>query len=87
VTEPNLFSLSLSAFVAVLMLLSLVALVIKGLALVFRERQSAEAGEAMSVPVVPPPSQVDAPLVAALHAALAHSHPHHRIVRIEEASP
>jgi hypothetical protein len=100
VAEPNLVSLSLSAFVAVVVLLSVLALVIRGLAIVFRDAAAtAEAAATVTdagmrpggaPPVGAPPvgaPRLDAPLVAALQAALARSHPQHRIVRIEEESP
>jgi hypothetical protein len=103
VAEPNLVSLSLSAFVAVVVLLSVLALVIRGLAFVFRDAgATAEAATLLAdasarswasgapSPSSAPPGaapRLDAPLVAALHAALARSHPQHRIVRIEEESP
>jgi hypothetical protein len=67
-TEPNLALLSLSAFAAVLLLLSLLALVIHALALVFRERTPTS----------------DAALLAALHAVVQQQRPGYRITVVEE---
>jgi len=66
--EPNLVSLSLSAFVAVLLLLSLLALAIRALALLFRDRTT----------------EIDAALVAALQATVHQQLPGYRITRVEE---
>lgn len=66
--EPNLVSLSLSAFLAVLLLLSLLALAIRALAFLFRDRTTA----------------IDAALVAALHATVHQQRPGYRITRVEE---
>ena len=88
-TDPNLVTLSLSAFLAVLVVLSFLALVIRGLAFVFRERGPAATapGSAASPTAAAPAdahSTVDAALVAALQATLARQHPGHRVTRIEE---
>ena len=66
--EPNLVSLSLSAFLAVLLLLSLLALAIRALALLFRDRTT----------------EIDAALVAALQATVHQQLPGYRITRVEE---
>ncbi len=66
--EPNLVSLSLSAFVAVLLLLSLLALAIRALAFLFRDRTT----------------EIDAALVAALQATVHQQLPGYRITRVEE---
>jgi hypothetical protein len=66
--DPNLVSLSLSAFVAVLLLLSLLALVIAALARLFRER----------------PQHDEAALLAALQATVSQQLPGYRITRVEE---
>ena len=87
--DPNLVTLSLSAFLAVLIVLSVLALVIRGLTIVFHPSAAPpptpEAGggdaahEARS-------SVLDAALVAALEATLAQQHPGHRVTRIEEST-
>ncbi len=66
--DVNLVSLSLSAFLAVLVLLSLLALVIRALAYLFRERTV----------------QIDASLIAALQATVSQQLPEYRITRVEE---
>ncbi len=69
--EPNLVSLSLSAFAAVLILLSVLALVIRGLAYAFAERA---------------PSGADSALVAALQASVYQQLPGYRITKVEETT-
>ncbi len=66
--DPNLVSLSLSAFLAVLILLSFLALVIRVLGHVFREQSG----------------QIDASLVAALQATVQEQMPGYQITRVEE---
>jgi Na+-transporting methylmalonyl-CoA/oxaloacetate decarboxylase gamma subunit len=87
-TDPNLVTLSLSAFLAVLVVLSFLALVIRGLAFVFRERGPAATAAGAAAPTGAAPADahttVDAALVAALQATLARQHPGHRVTRIEE---
>lgn len=89
--EPNLVSLSLSAFVAVLVVLSFLAIAIRFLAFVFREREPAVAATAVTAPVHPTAaaegSGGDAALVAALHAVIARHRPDARVVRIDETTP
>jgi hypothetical protein len=69
--EPNLLSLSASAFAAVVGLLSLLAVAIRVLTAVFAVRPEA-------------PSHVDAATVGALGAALRHAAPGYHVTRIEE---
>jgi hypothetical protein len=71
VSEPGLLLICAVAFVAVALLLGVLAAVIKLLTVVFPER----AG----------PDETDAGLVAAIHAAAARAHPGHRITSIEES--
>ncbi len=78
--DPNLVSLSLSAFLAVIVVLSFLALVIRLLAFAFRERLAAPAPAATE-------GASDPALVAALHAALQWHRPGYRITRIDEAPP
>jgi Na+-transporting methylmalonyl-CoA/oxaloacetate decarboxylase gamma subunit len=69
--EPNLLTLSASAFAAVLLLLSLLALAVRALTAVFAPR--------------PPTARpVDAATVAALGVAVHHALPGYRLGRIEE---
>lgn len=81
--EPNLVSISLSAFMAVLVLLSFLALVIRGIAYLFQERSPAVA-----VLTTPEPSARagDPALLAALHAAARQRFPDHRITTVEETT-
>ena len=88
--EPNLVSLSLSAFLAVLVVLSFLAIAIRLLAFVFRERAATSAAPAH------PPADVaagvasdagDAALIAALHAVIARQRPGARVLRIDETTP
>jgi hypothetical protein len=67
--EPNLAWMSVSAFVAVLTLLSLLALAIRALTWLFREV---------------PAATIDAPLVAALEAAVRQARPGYGITHVEE---
>ena len=79
--EPNLVSISLSAFTAVLVLLSFLALVIRGIAYLFQERSAATVS-------APEPSARagDPALLAALHAATHQRFPGHRITTVEETT-
>ena len=94
--EPNLVSLSLSAFLAVLVVLSFLAIAIRLLAFVFRERAATSAAPAH------PPADVaagaagaagvasdagDAALIAALHAVIARQRPGARVLHIDETTP
>lgn len=79
--EPNLVSISLSAFTAVLVLLSFLALVIRGIAYLFQER-SLPAGTALT----PGARAGDPALLAALHAAAHQRFPDHRITTVEETT-
>lgn len=79
--DPNLITLSLSAFVAVLVVLSVLALVIRALAFVFRAPPVAARGPD---PAAATTSAGDAALVAAIHATLAQHRPGYRVTRIEE---
>jgi hypothetical protein len=72
-SEPNLLSLSVSAFAAVLLLLSLLALAIRALTMLFAVPPS-------------PTHRVDAAVVAALSSAVHHALPGYRVTRIEEES-
>ncbi|TVR92640.1 MAG: hypothetical protein EA416_06780 [Trueperaceae bacterium] len=78
-TDPNLFSLSFSAFLAVIVVLSVLALVIRFLAFAFRERLVAQAPAAAE-------GASDPALIAALHAALQWHRPGYRVTRIDETS-
>lgn len=78
--DPNLVSLSLSAFLAVMVVLSFLALVIRVLAFAFRVPVAAPAPAATEGPS-------DPALVAALHAALQSHRPGYRITRVDEAPP
>jgi hypothetical protein len=78
-TDPNLVSLSFSAFLAVIVVLSFLALVIRVLALAFREPLAAQAPAAAGA--------ADPALVAALHAALQWHEPGYRVTRIDETTP
>ncbi len=69
--EPNLLSLSASAFAAVVLLLSLLALAIRVLTAVFAVRPEATF-------------HVDAATVGALGAAVQRAVPGYHITRIEE---
>jgi hypothetical protein len=75
VTEPNLLVICATAFVAVILLLALLAGVIRVLTRLFPE--SAE----MAPPTEATP---DGPLVAAISAATAAAFPGHRVTRIED---
>lgn len=66
-TEPGLWSLSISAFAAVLVLLGALAGALRLLTAIFR----------------PPPAPADAAVLAALHVAIQRSFPGGRITRIE----
>jgi len=68
-TEPSLLVASLTAFIAVALLLSLLAGVIRLLTAVFPERET---------------HLDDGALIAAIHATAARAHPRSRITRIEE---
>jgi hypothetical protein len=67
-TEPNLLIVCVTAFVAVVLLLALLAGTIRLLMAVFPERLEGP----------------DAALLAAIHAAAAAVHPGTRVTRIEE---
>jgi Na+-transporting methylmalonyl-CoA/oxaloacetate decarboxylase gamma subunit len=91
--EPNLVSLTLSAFVAVLAVLSFLAVVIHVLAYVFRARSPAGAASAPAAttdrahaPRAAHGSEDDAALMAALHAVIARRRPGECIVRIDETT-
>lgn len=84
--EPNLVSLSMSAFLAVLVVLSFLALAIRGLAIVFRVRTVPSAEPERRPEPTVPEDAVDAALVAALHAVIARQRPDTRILRIEETT-
>jgi Na+-transporting methylmalonyl-CoA/oxaloacetate decarboxylase gamma subunit len=85
-SDPNLVTLSLSAFLAVLVVLSFLALVIRGLAFVFHERAPVATAGPTRTAAAPRDTHatVDAALVAALQATLVRRHPGHRITHIEE---
>ena len=85
--EPNLVSLSLSAFVAVVVVLSFLAIAIRLLAFVFRERGATSAPPAHRPGDVDTGTAGDAALVAALHAVIARQRPGARILRIDETTP
>jgi len=78
-TDPNLVSLSLSAFLAVIVVLSVLALVIRFLAFAFRDRRTVRTPAATE-------GAADPALVAALHAALQWHRPGYRVTRIDETS-
>lgn len=67
-TEPNLLIISVSAFLAVIILLSVLAGMIRLLTVLFPAESEAS----------------DATVVAAIHAAAAATHPGTRVTRIEE---
>ena len=81
--DPNLVTVSLSAFLAVLVVLALLALVIRALTLVFPGAPAPVATPAPRAPATGAGTG-DAALVAALHAALARHRPGQRITHIEE---
>lgn len=85
-TDPNLVSLSFSAFLAVLVVLSLLALAIRALALVFHERVPAPVAPSLE-PAASASTAGDPALVAALHAVIAQQRPGARIARIDETTP
>jgi hypothetical protein len=78
-TDPNLVSLSFSAFLAVIVVLSVLALVIRLLAFAFRERLALQTPASTA-------GATDPALVAALHAALQWHRPGYRVTRIDETS-
>jgi hypothetical protein len=72
-TEPDLLTVSASAFVAVLALLALLAGMIRLLTAVFPGEAFPGEGD-----------RTDAAVLAAIAAAAAHARPGHRITRVEE---
>ena len=85
--EPNLVSLSLSAFLAVIVVLSFLAVAIRFLAFVFREPASTTVAPAQRPADAAMDAAGDAALVAALHAVIARQRPGARILRIDETTP
>lgn len=71
--DSNLLTLSVSAFAAVLLLLSLLALAIRGLTLLFAHPPE-------------PTLRIDAAVVAVLGAAVHEAVPGHHMTRIEETT-
>jgi hypothetical protein len=69
-TEPDLFVISVTAFLAVLVLLSVLAGIIRVLTALFPE----------------PAAGPDDALIAAVHTAAARAHPGMRVTNIEETS-
>jgi hypothetical protein len=72
--EPNLLIISITAFIAVIVLLAILAGVIRLLTTVFPAGPEKVKG----------PEGPDAALLAAIHAASAHAYPGMRVTNIEE---
>jgi hypothetical protein len=97
VTQPALWLLSLQAFAAVAVLLTLLALAVQLLTVLFRPPPAPPPAAAATTPTpVPPamepqglagtvpPGAADAAWLAAVHAAAQRARPGARVVRIEE---
>jgi predicted lipid-binding transport protein (Tim44 family) len=79
-TEPDLLVVSVTAFFAVMILLSLLAGMIRLLMVLFPHREE-EPAPARAAAVRGP----DAAVLAAIHAAAAAAYPDMNVTRIEEA--
>ena len=82
---PELWTLSISAFAAVMLLLGLLAVAIRLLTLVFPSPPAVPVAAAAGAPAGAPAGAIDAPVLAAIHAAVQRVLPGARVSHVEEA--
>lgn len=90
-TEPALWTLSLQAFSAVIVVLTLLAGAVRLLTIVFHAPTPAPAAAPVAAPVAAPaPGRAedaggsDAFVLAAIHTAVQRAHPGARVTRVDE---